>query len=299
MLKRIAALSSGFEPFQPESGAYGGGHKHGHDETFSRRLRVGAEVSTSIMGMSIRRDHEHAHDHGHDLDLGHRTPWPCASLSSPRYCISRRRLADRRFSYSQGLEAAIEPPDSRRRRRAHWIASGLTDVLARGELPLLAHQIEHWRSHDESALKAANDEFLASRESAELQTRNGTDGLVARAVVRIARMGRRSTPRDARRDQAHRATTAFAFAALRTMPRGCRARGLRVQLGRESGGGRAQSRAAGTARGTTHHRRVARADRGRGRRALDTSPEQINTFAPQLGVLSARHESQYSRLFRS
>jgi urease accessory protein len=35
------------------------------------------------------------------------------------------------------------------------------------------------------------------------------------------------------------------------------------------------------------------------RRALDTAPEQINTFAPQLGVLSARHESQYSRLFRS
>jgi len=34
-------------------------------------------------------------------------------------------------------------------------------------------------------------------------------------------------------------------------------------------------------------------------RALATSPEHINTFAPQLGILSARHESQYSRLFRS
>jgi urease accessory protein len=34
-------------------------------------------------------------------------------------------------------------------------------------------------------------------------------------------------------------------------------------------------------------------------RALATSPENINTFAPQLGILSARHESQYSRLFRS
>ena len=34
-------------------------------------------------------------------------------------------------------------------------------------------------------------------------------------------------------------------------------------------------------------------------RALATSPDNINTFAPQLGILSARHESQYSRLFRS
>jgi urease accessory protein len=34
-------------------------------------------------------------------------------------------------------------------------------------------------------------------------------------------------------------------------------------------------------------------------RALATSPDEINTFAPQLGILSARHESQYSRLFRS
>jgi urease accessory protein len=33
--------------------------------------------------------------------------------------------------------------------------------------------------------------------------------------------------------------------------------------------------------------------------ALKTPPEHINTFAPMLGVLSARHESQYSRLFRS
>jgi urease accessory protein len=33
--------------------------------------------------------------------------------------------------------------------------------------------------------------------------------------------------------------------------------------------------------------------------ALVTPPDRINTFAPQLGILSARHESQYSRLFRS
>ena len=79
------------------------------------------------------------------------------------------------FSYSQGLEAAIEAhlitgADSAR----EWIASGLTNVLALGELPFLAHQIERWRSHDVEGLTLANSEFLASRESAELR-REGVD----------------------------------------------------------------------------------------------------------------------------
>jgi urease accessory protein len=35
------------------------------------------------------------------------------------------------------------------------------------------------------------------------------------------------------------------------------------------------------------------------RRAIDTNLDQISTFAPNLGIISARHASQYSRLFRS
>jgi urease accessory protein len=33
--------------------------------------------------------------------------------------------------------------------------------------------------------------------------------------------------------------------------------------------------------------------------AISTNDNGIVTFAPMLGILSARHESQYSRLFRS
>jgi urease accessory protein len=35
------------------------------------------------------------------------------------------------------------------------------------------------------------------------------------------------------------------------------------------------------------------------RRALVIAPDEIRTFAPDLGILAARHENQYSRLFRS
>jgi urease accessory protein len=34
-------------------------------------------------------------------------------------------------------------------------------------------------------------------------------------------------------------------------------------------------------------------------RAIDIGPDEISTFAPHLGILSARHANQYSRLFRS
>lgn len=34
-------------------------------------------------------------------------------------------------------------------------------------------------------------------------------------------------------------------------------------------------------------------------RRANADPPQLSTFSPHLGVLSARHETQYSRLFRS
>jgi urease accessory protein len=33
--------------------------------------------------------------------------------------------------------------------------------------------------------------------------------------------------------------------------------------------------------------------------AIETGPDRISTFAPHLGIISARHANQYSRLFRS
>ena len=53
------------QPFQPETGAYGGGHKHGHDETFSEDYALAQKV--------FDEHHAHGHDHcGHDHDhCGH------------------------------------------------------------------------------------------------------------------------------------------------------------------------------------------------------------------------------------
>jgi len=205
------------------------------------------------------------------------------------------------FSYSQGLEAAIEAQlitdaDSAR----EWIASGLANVLARGELPFLAHQIRRWLSHDVAGLVDANTEFLASRESAELRRETEQMGWSLRQLCASLEWG----------DAERRATlasmtpiaqpTAFAFAACANEVTEDTALAAYAFSWVEN---QAAAALKAVPLGQLAGQRIIVALRGSidaaVSHALATEPRDINTFAPQLGILSARHESQYSRLFRS
>lgn len=205
------------------------------------------------------------------------------------------------FSYSQGLEAAIEcgfirDADSTR----EWIENGLSHVLARGELPFIAHQMERWRTHDRAALADANDEYIASRESAELRRETEQMGWSLAQLCASLEWG----------DEARRATlaamkpiaqpTAFAFAAYAHDAATDAALTAYAFSWVEN---QAAAALKAVPLGQLAGQRIIVALRApiddAVRRALATSPDQVNTFAPQLGILSARHESQYSRLFRS
>lgn len=205
------------------------------------------------------------------------------------------------FSYSQGLEAAVESGlvhdgDSAR----DWIAGGLANVLARNELALLVHQMRRWTDHDAAVLASANAEFLATRESAEMRRETEQMGwsLVQLCVsLEWGDPARRATLQTLRPVAlpsafafacvAHRAApdasaAAYAFgwvenqtaAALKAVPLGQLA-GQRIIVA------------------------LRPAIEAAVERALATPPERISTFSPQLGILSSRHETQYSRLFRS
>ncbi|TAL97882.1 MAG: urease accessory protein UreE [Paraburkholderia sp.] len=66
MLERLGATVEQVSmPFQPETGAYGGGHKHGHDETFVEDYAIAQQVFDEHHG------HDHPHDHTHDDDHDH------------------------------------------------------------------------------------------------------------------------------------------------------------------------------------------------------------------------------------
>lgn len=204
------------------------------------------------------------------------------------------------FSYSQALEAAIETglvsdADSAR----CWIAAGL-DLLAGGEAVLLLRLCRAWNESDMAAVHRHNDTLLAWRESCELRLETEQMG---GSLARLARELEWGEP-DLRTqlagikpialptayayaatalsiDEPH-ALTAWLYAwlenqvcaALKAIPLG-QVAGQRILYGLRNA--------------------VAQA----ARRALDCIDDDIQTFAPMLGILSSRHETQYSRLFRS
>jgi urease accessory protein len=72
MLKRLgASVEQASLPFQPETGAYGGGHKHGHDETFAEDYALAQQVYGEHHGHDHGDGHDHAHGHSHDHDHAH------------------------------------------------------------------------------------------------------------------------------------------------------------------------------------------------------------------------------------
>jgi urease accessory protein len=205
------------------------------------------------------------------------------------------------FSYSLGLEAAVEAGlVSDAESAAQWIVGGLAHVLATGELPFLAQQMRAWAECNRDALALANDEFLASRESAELRQETAQMGWSLAQLCTALGWGQ-SAQLDllpslrpialptafalaalAQSASVDAALTAYAFgwtenqvaAAMKAVPLG-QVAGQRILMRARSALGDAVMR------------------------ALATAPDEIVSFAPQLGILSARHETQYSRLFRS
>jgi len=204
------------------------------------------------------------------------------------------------FSYSQGLEAAIDAGlihDAGSARA--WIAAGL-DVAARGEAVLLAQQYRNWECADTEALADCNDELLAMRESFEFRQETEQMGWSLARLLDELSWGPESQRAILRALRPLSLPTAYACAmqsagvllseglqawlfawtenqvaaALKAVPLG-QVAGQRILFG------------------LRHDIAAAAA------RAAVTSVDDASTFAPMLGILSARHESQYSRLFRS
>lgn len=208
------------------------------------------------------------------------------------------------FSYSQGLEAAIDcglVGDAAT--AGHWIRDNLMEVQAQCEAPvwLLLHRA--WRQQDAASVIRWNDWFHVTRETSELRLETEQMGWSLARLIDQMEWGDAAL-RDTLRGlsplclptaftaacvaldiDAREGLAAYAFnwaenqvaAALKAVPLG-QVAGQQILRGL--------------------HRHVLDAVDEAARRA-DADPPQLSTFSPMLGLLSARHETQYSRLFRS
>ena len=81
------------------------------------------------------------------------------------------------YTYSQGLEWAVESGLVRTEAQAAtWIGELLEWSLAGFEAPLLARQLAAWSQGDDTEVARLNDDFLASRETAELRAETAQMG---------------------------------------------------------------------------------------------------------------------------
>lgn len=216
------------------------------------------------------------------------------------------------FSYSEGLEAAIEQGLVRDETSAgDWLLQQLRLVQARGELVLTARALPVWRALAaaegpaseplQARLTALNDWVLQTRESAELRLQCEQmghslrqwllqhEGLgdAARALslrwpqpsyplmMALALSLSDAPPAEALLAQGFGWAENLVQAALKAVPLG------------QSAGQRVLARLVAALPPVVEEAL---------QRAAADEPQ---VFAPMLAILSARHEAQYSRLFRS
>jgi urease accessory protein len=206
------------------------------------------------------------------------------------------------FSYSEGLEAAVEAGRVTNEAQAgDWLVDQLHLALARADAPAAAQAVLAWQAHDLPRATALNDWVLATRETAELRLQAEQMG---RSLVEWLRNGAQADdPRvPACAALAPAPTWPVAFALAATLA-GADARHalLAFAFGWAENMVQAAMKAVplGQAAAQRMLERLADAIPGAVDEALARSDDARQAFTPMLAILSAQHETQYSRLFRS
>ena len=218
------------------------------------------------------------------------------------------------FSYSEGLEAAVEAGLVTDERSAgDWLADQLHLSLARGDLAVVASAVQAARAGDAERLAELDAWIRQTRETSELRQQTEQMGRSLAEWMHSVGWGDARNPSDARSAGvrgAHRQPTeggthyaypvAFAIAAA-TSSASPRQVALAFAFGwaenmmqsaiksvplGQSSGQRILARLADDIPAAVDH-------------ALALDDDTRQAFTPRLAVLSAQHETQYSRLFRS
>lgn len=207
------------------------------------------------------------------------------------------------YSYSQGLESAVEAGIVGDEPTAlAWVGDVLAHSMSRLEAPVFLRLMRAWRAADPTAIRAWSGLFLASRDSAEFRAETLQMGYSLAVILREqfggdpriawlpARVGEDSTPWPSAMAAACAlldtpetpSLEAYLFAwvenqvlaALKAVPLG-QAAGQRMLVALE-----APLLAAA-------------------RTAAQLGDDELSNWTPGLSMLSMRHETQYSRVFRS
>lgn len=204
------------------------------------------------------------------------------------------------FSYSEGVEAAIDQGLIHDEHSAAlWLVDQLHLTQSRGDMAVIGQMVVAWQLKDRARLEYLSNWVHATRESAELRLQSEqmgrsmlewlrNQGSIDETTIALCNQWTPTYPlmfalalSQTEASTAH-CLQAYAFgwaenmvqAAIKALPLG------------QNAGQRILTQLA-------HH--IAPAVQ----HALEVTDETRQAFSPMLAILSARHETQYSRLFRS
>lgn len=205
------------------------------------------------------------------------------------------------YTYSQGLEWAVDAGWVRNGDDAcAWIGHVLRQTVACFEAPLMAAQMACWSSHDYTGVARLNDEFLASRESAELRAETVQMGYSLRRLLNdLACLDVHAATALSRLEECAFPTAWSCAAYAWGVPR-IDAAGAYLWSWLEN---QVVAAIKLVPLGQTAGQRMLLALGGElealARDTLELAEHDWCNFAPGLAIASCRHETQYSRLFRS
>ncbi|MBU3602258.1 urease accessory protein UreF [Polynucleobacter sp. AM-25C3] len=207
------------------------------------------------------------------------------------------------YSYSQGLEAAIDSGLVRDAFTAEsWIEDVFLGVFARSEAPLWLLSYQAWKDNQINDVRHLNEYFLASRETSELRSEAeqmgwsllqiaqslgwGGDSLAQLADIKPLSLLIAHTYACLHLNiQSQNGLAAYAFSWIENQV----AASLKaIPLGQVAG-----------QQALTKIRLLVPEMVEEAKRRAKSDLSMVDNFSPMLAILSSRHETQYSRLFRS
>jgi urease accessory protein len=207
------------------------------------------------------------------------------------------------YSYSQGLEAAIDSGLVKDSETAQaWVRDVFLGVFARSEAPLWLLSYEAWASRDLSKVRELNEYFLASRETSELRSETEQMGWSLLQIAQSLGWGLQSLGELESikplslltahsyscfhlNVQAKNGLAAYAFSWIENQVAACI---KAIPLGQVAG-----------QQALTKIRLLVPDMVQEAERRAKSGLSMVDNFSPMLAILSSRHETQYSRLFRS
>ena len=204
------------------------------------------------------------------------------------------------FSYSEGLEAAVEQGLVHDEHSAtDWVVDQLHLTQSRGDMAVLAQAIPAWQRGDTARLQALNNWVMATRETAEMRLQTEQMG---RSLLDWLRNLQQASGDQLQRCASLPVTYPLAMALALSLAKTPLDHALQAY---SFGWAENMTQAAlksvplGQSAGQRMLARLAREIPLAVQTAMQITDDDRQAFSPMLAILSARHETQYSRIFRS